>query len=71
MKARMKMLLQSFSKVVTFTPMKSQKQLILTLDLEAFLLWGLLESLSLDQLVILGLVAVLHGLAATAPSSCR
>jgi hypothetical protein len=44
----------------------------LTLDLEGLLLWGLLGSLSLDQLVVLGVVVVLAALrSSTAPSSCR
>ena len=51
--------------------MKSPRQLNLTLDVEGLLLLGLLESLSLDQLVILGLAAVLQILAARAPSSSR
>ena len=44
----------------------------LTFDLQCLLLWWLLESLRLEQLVVLGLVLILAARRSpTAPSSCR
>jgi hypothetical protein len=43
----------------------------LVIDIQGLLLWWLLESFSLDQIIALGLVLLLGLRRPTAPSSCR